>query len=181
MADTSSPDALELLAATLAAAYSIDARLAVDGGLHLQLQDDLAVSILATADRADLVFYAPLADLVGGRGVALMGAALAANLHQGMTHGGALAIDQATHTLLFNWRWSEPVPDPERLIGALENFCATALELRAHLRAEVGEFTEEEFEEMQRRAAEDEAWAESGDLASPVNAPSATPAHIVRA
>jgi hypothetical protein len=182
MADSAEapPDPLDLLAATLQEAYASDAKVAEDGGLHLRLADDLAVSVLATADRADLVFYAPLADLLGGRGVALMGAALAANLHQGMTRGGAMAVDLDTQTLLFNWRLVAPAPDPELLVGALENFCATALELRAHLQAEVGEFTQEEFEELQQRAAADDALDEPEALETPATAQSHSPSHIVR-
>lgn len=99
LTSSDNPSPLELLSEALNQAYATGAQVGADGALHLQMADGLAVSIAASPDLQDLVFYAHMADLLQGRSVALMAAALAANLHQDLTRGGAMAIDLATQTL----------------------------------------------------------------------------------
>lgn len=168
---------LDLLVALLNEAYQTGARVADDGAVHLRMEDDLAVSVAASADERDLVFYAPLADLLRGRSVALMTAALGMNLHQELTRGGAIAVEPATQTLIYCWRMDAAEAEPERLAWGLENFCATAADLRLRLEEALADFTVEELADIDRRAAHDEALSEDASLASP--APS-NATHIVR-
>lgn len=177
MTTTTSIRPLELLVALLNETYQTGARIADDGGVHLRMDDDLAVSVAASADGRDLVFYAPLADLLRGRSVALMTAALSMNLHQDLTRGGAIAVEPATQTLLYCWRMDAAAPDPERLAWGLENFCGTAADLRLRLDEALADFTVDELAEIDRRAAHDEALSEDAPLASPA---SSNAAHIVR-
>ena len=155
---------LELLTEALNQAYATGATLSQDGALHLQMQDGLTVSIAASPDMHDLVFYTPMTDLLQGRSVALMTAALATNLHQDLTRGGAMAVDLASQTLVFNWRMNVNNAQIDDLVGALENFCVTATELRAHLETQVSAFSDEELEEIDHRAVLDDALTEPPGL-----------------
>jgi hypothetical protein len=160
LTSSDNPAPLELLTEALNQAYATGAQVGADGALHLQMEEGLAVSIAASPDQQDLVFYTHMADLLQGRSVALMAAALAANLHQDLTRGGAMAVDLASQTLFFNWRMGVQNRSIEDLVGALENFCVTSTELRDHLAQAVSTFSDEQLDEMDRRAKLDEALTE---------------------
>lgn len=165
MTDTS-PDPLSGLAALLNEAFSIGAQVSDDGALHLRMDDDLAVSATTSPDRQDMVFCSVLADLTRGRAVATLAAAMSLNLYQEQTRGGALAMDPGSQTVVFCWRVPVKSVAATDWVIALENFCATAVSLRASLEEAVGEFSAEELQEVDQRAAEEPDLSESGALAA---------------
>lgn len=128
------------------------ARLSDEGALHLQLQEGLRVTVCASPDQADVVYHCPLFVLDKPGDVALMTAALEANLHQVATRGGAIGLDLIAGALVFSWRLPLPQADDETLLIALENFCATAQLLRERLGAVTDEFSARESDELQQRA-----------------------------
>lgn len=165
MSDTDR-EPLSQLTQLLNEAFSIGAEISGDGALHLRMDDDLGVSVAPTPDREDIVFCAILADLTRGRTVATMAAAMSLNLYQEGTRGGALALDMGTQTVVFCWRVAvSAVPTTDWII-ALENFCATAVSLRSSLEGIVGEFSEEELQNVEDRAAHEPDLSELGLLAA---------------
>lgn len=167
MADFDDTNPLTLLTLVLNEAFQTGAEISDDGALHLSMADDLSISVVNSPDGRDLVFYAPLADLLRGRSMVLMAAALAANLHQERTRGGAIGADMSSQELVFSWRMPTENVQPEQLVNALENFCNTAAELRTELHGSTAAFTDDELATIEQRATQDASLDEEGALDSP--------------
>jgi hypothetical protein len=120
--------------------------------LDLELPDGLPVSISLSPDGRDLVFYSGLQDMVVPSQVVLMAAALSLNLHQEATRGGAIGLDAQGGALVYSWRMPAEA-ELEQVLGALDGFCATAMELAAKLQAELQEWPPQDLQRLERAAA----------------------------
>lgn len=134
--------------------FGADARIADDGVIHLQFDDGaLNVAIALSPDATDLVFYSHLAAINGAKGLALITAALALNLHQVATRGGAIGLDSENQVLIYSWRMGLAGGELAQWLSALDGFCITSRELVDQLRSAIDDFSEDELTAIERRAA----------------------------
>lgn len=166
MSSTVNP--VDVLAALLNQEFDSGVAVSDDGVLYLELQEGRTLAVSCPGEGHELVFYSALAVLTGHRDVVLMMAALACNLHQELTHGGAIGLDLENQSLVFSWRMPSEGATPETLLIALENFCATLDRLVEQLDEAQGEFTIEEMTQIERRARADEDLKEELPDASPI-------------
>jgi hypothetical protein len=165
MAPTPTP--LDLIEQLLRDAFGINAPVADDGGIHLQFEVDLNVAIALSPDQADLVLYSVLGPAVGRRGIALVTAALALNLHQVATRGGAIGLDTDHHTLVFSWRMRLAGSEPPQWLSAIEQFCITTRELNVQLKEAIDPISESEWKALEDRARDAPELLEADALDGP--------------
>lgn len=144
---------LELIAGLLNDAFGSGAQIAADGAIHLQFDGALNVAIAVSPDETDLVYYAVLGPADGGRGVIRMAAALALNLHQVATRGGAIGLDTNHQTLIFSWRMGLANSEPATWLAALDQFCATTRELHDALGEALADWSESALSTIESNAA----------------------------
>jgi hypothetical protein len=145
---------LEQIVTGLNQLFDAGARIADDGVIHLQFDEgELNVAIAVSPDESDLVLYSHLAAITGGKGLALLTAALALNLHQVATRGGAIGLDSENQVLIFSWRMRLEGSELAQWLSALDQFCITSRELIAQMRAALDDFSEEELAAIEHRAA----------------------------
>ncbi len=155
------------LAQLLNEGFGTDAAVTPEGVLHLRTQDGLAVAASLSPDGQDLVFHAALAALDGPRDVVRLVTALACNLHQEDTRGGAIGLDLGTLTLVYCWRRPAAACGDEVALRALASFCDTAELLARRLAESVADFDTGEMEQMaQHMASLEAAFAGAADLDS---------------
>lgn len=123
-----------------------------DNSLDLELPEGLSVSVSLSPDGRDLVFYSVLQDMIVPSQVVLMATALSLNLHQEATRGGAIGLDSHGGALVYSWRMSAEA-GLEQVLGALDGFCATALELADKLQAELQAWPPQDLQRLERAAA----------------------------
>lgn len=145
---------LEQIVAGLNQLFDSDARIADDGVIHLQFDgEELNVAIAVSPDALDLVLYSHIASINGGKGLALMTAALTLNLHQVATRGGSIGLDSENQVLIFSWRMSLEGSELAQWLSALDQFCSTSRELIAQMRFAMDDFSDEELCAIERRAS----------------------------
>jgi hypothetical protein len=159
-----SPTPLDLIASVLRDAFGIDANVGGDGAIHLQFEDELNVAIALSPDHADLVLYSVLGPAAGPSGIVLVTTALALNLHQLATRGGAIGLDTENQTLVFSWRMRVAASEPPQWLNAIEQFCITTRALHAQLKESIDALSEPELVALEERARHDPAFDESGAL-----------------
>jgi hypothetical protein len=103
-----------------------------DGSLHLRMADDTPVAVSQSPDGMDIIFHSTLAVMDRPRDAVLMMAALALNLHQEQTGGGAVGLDLDSQALVYSLRVAGG-PDTQALALQLEQFCSCAQHLRREL------------------------------------------------
>ena len=123
-----------------------------DDSIDLELPEGLGVSISATPDGRELVFYSALQEMVSPSQVVLLATALALNLHQEATRGGAIGLDSHAGALVYSWRMPAEA-ELEQVMRALDAFCTTALELAGKLQAELQEWPRQDLQRLERAAA----------------------------
>ncbi|MFD0667353.1 CesT family type III secretion system chaperone [Ramlibacter sp. MAHUQ-53] len=156
--------------------FGTGASVTEDGVLHLQAHDGVAVAVSRSPDGEDLVLYAALAVLEGPRDVVRMVTALAFNLHQQETHGGAIGLDLGTRTLVYSWRRPIEGCSDELALRAVAGFCDAASSLAARLAECVAEFDGDELDELERRLAAHDRWFAGGaELAAREEHPGSAP------
>ncbi|MFD0667372.1 CesT family type III secretion system chaperone [Ramlibacter sp. MAHUQ-53] len=132
MSETATP--VDLLAALLNETLAAGVRVADDGNLYLELGDGQGVVVSPSPDGEDIVLHCALAMLGSTADAGLMTAALACNLHQAQTRGGAIGLDPDAQLLVFSWRLpTRTLDSPDDLLALLDGFCATAGELSGRL------------------------------------------------
>ncbi|MEY4711929.1 MAG: Tir chaperone protein (CesT) family [Pseudomonadota bacterium] len=99
------------------------------------------VSLAGSPDGVDLVLSSPLLGLEGPGDVIVLGAALACNLYQEETCGGAIGLDTHSQLLVLSWRIASERIDSQDLLVAFTNFCATADRLEQTLTQVLAEFS----------------------------------------
>lgn len=155
---------LDIISGMLRDAFGLDASVADDGAIHLEFDDDLKVALALSPDATDLVLYSVLGPAAGAQGLALITAALALNLHQVATRGGAIGLDTEHHTLVFSWRMAVAGTEPPQWLNGLEQFCLTTRSLHAQLQDALGELSEGELAALEDRAQRDPGLNEAGAL-----------------
>lgn len=150
--------ALQGFAAALNAEFS--AGLAMDGvgPLAVEVNGDRSVSIAASPDGHDLVLCSPLLVLDRPGDVVVLAAALACNLYQEDTAGGAVGLDTDSQWLVLSWRLAADRHDSRDLLVAFNNFCATADQLAKTLANAIADFPVSERERIDRRASYGDPW-----------------------
>jgi len=152
MAPPASP--LEQIVAGLNQLFGAGARIADDGVIHLQFDEGaLNVAIAVSPEESDLVLYSHLAAITGGKGLAVLTAAMALNLHQVATRGGAIGLDNENQVLIYSWRMRIEGSELAQWLSALDQFCITSRELIAQMRGAIDDFSEAEFAVLEQRAA----------------------------
>lgn len=159
-----SPTPLDLIAGMLRDTFGIDASLADDGAIHLQFDDELNVAIALSPDYTDLVLYSVLGAATGRNGIVLVTTALALNLHQVATRGGAIGLDTEHHTLVFSWRMRVAGTEPVQWVNAIEQFCITTRALHVQLGDTIAELSEPELAALEARARLEPGFDETGAL-----------------
>lgn len=106
-----------------------------DGSLHLRMADQTPVAISQSPDGIDIVFHSALAVMDRPRDAILMMAALALNLHQEQTGGGAIGLDLDSQALVYSMRVPAGGTDAATLALLLEQFCSRAPGLRQQIEA----------------------------------------------
>ncbi|MEJ7930106.1 CesT family type III secretion system chaperone [Ramlibacter sp. AN1015] len=119
------PSLLQPLADALASTFGSEFRIADDGALHLATQDGRTISAGCSPDGQDIVFHSVLAVLDGPHDLVRMTAALACNLHQEQTCGGAIGLDVTSGALVFSWRIPGADASEALLMTSLDGYCAT--------------------------------------------------------
>jgi Tir chaperone protein (CesT) family len=119
------------------------------GALHLWIGTDRQVVISSSPDQSDLVFSTPLIELDRPTDTVLFTAALACNLHQETTRGGAIGLDPECQALTYSWRLPAERADPAMLLVCLHNFSETADKLADDIRANSDALTPEEREQIE--------------------------------
>jgi hypothetical protein len=157
---------LDLIAGMLRDAAGLDAGPGDDGAIHLQFDDELNVAVALSPDHADLVLYSVLGPATGRDGVVLITTALALNLHQVATRGGAIGLDTEHHTLVFSWRMRVAGTEPLQWMNAIEQFCITTRELHSQLRDAIGDLSEPELAALEERSRRESGLDETGTLES---------------
>jgi hypothetical protein len=157
---------LDLISGMLREAAGIEAGAGDDGAIHLQFDDGLNLAIGLSPDHADLVLYSVLGPAADRDGVALITAALALNLHQVATRGGAIGLDTEHHTLVFSWRMRVSGTEPVQWMNAIEQFCITTRALHEQLKEAIGDLSEPELAALEERALRDRGFDEGGALES---------------
>lgn len=158
---------LEQIVEGLNQLFGSDARIADDGVIHLQFDDEeLNVAIAVSPDELDLVLYSHLASINGGKGLALMTAALTLNLHQVATRGGSIGLDGENQVLIFSWRMPLEGSELAQWLTALDQFCNTSRELITQMRFAIDDFYDEELSAIERRAARSPDLDEADELES---------------
>lgn len=166
MLPTTTAVALSQLADCLAEALLPDVRVDADGSLKLELDDGTPLAVSPSPDGEQLVFHAALARLSGPRDVLAMMAALACNLHQEETGGGAIGLDTESLALVLSWRRSAAQAGGQELVADLAQFAALALRLKARLEEALGSFSPQDLEEIERRVQGDPVLSTTGPLDS---------------
>lgn len=146
------PDPLNLFAGLLNEALQANAQLAEDGAIHLTFGDSRHLAIALSPDQHDLVFFSVLGSADGGRGIVRIAAAMRLNLHQVATRGGAIGLDSDNQTLVFSWRMPISNTEPPVWLAALDQFCATVLELHQALDDVLGDWSDADLSEVESRA-----------------------------
>lgn len=165
------PNSLDRLRALLSQTYGW--QLAdQDDSIDLELPEGLPVSVSLSPDGHDLVFYSALQDMVSPTHVVLLATALALNLHQEATRGGAIGLDSQGGALVYSWRMPADA-QPEQVLRALDGFCATALELAGRLQEELQDWSSPDLQRLERAAA---GLSDPGDLTGEDLEPAAAPA-----
>jgi hypothetical protein len=106
-----------------------------DGSLHLRMADETPIVISQSPDGMDIVLHSTLEVMDRPRDAVLMMTALALNLHQEHTGGGAIGMDLDSQALVYSMRVPAGGTDPATLALLLEQFCSRAPILRQQIEA----------------------------------------------
>lgn len=117
---------LEVFVALLNAETGANVMCDSGGALNLLLESGRSVHIEPSPDERDLVFASPLHFLDDPRDLVMLGGALAMNLYQQETWGGAIGLDPLNEALILSWRLSVESSNSHDLVIALANFCQLA-------------------------------------------------------
>ena len=120
------------------------------GALHLRIGSDRQLSISPSPDQNDLVFSTVLLELDRPTDTVMFTAALACNLHQEKTCGGAVGLDAEHQALVYSWRVPTDQVDPAMLLVCLHNFSETADSLAQDIRTASEELTPEERDQIEQ-------------------------------